>query len=226
VSKIRYLRIVFDQNLMAYEIPYFRAAVIEASDRKSTLFHNHDGNNGFIYRYPVLQYKIINKKPSIVCLREATDDIHFLLKNKEFHFDIKGRMMKFEIEDMHMTFVNMQTWDKMFYYNLHNYIPLNQDSYKEYQGYDSELERIKYLEQKLHGHTLSMMKELQVDEPVELKTSIQKINSTKYIEYKGQFHLTFSMNIKSNLLIPNYIGLGKGVTTGFGIIKQLSDNEQ
>ena len=44
----------------------------------------------------------------------------------------------------------------------------------------------------------------------------------KHIEYKNIFHLTFSMNFTCNLSIPNYVGLGKGVSVRFGIVKQLN----
>ncbi|MBK7522793.1 MAG: hypothetical protein IPI53_01070 [Saprospiraceae bacterium] len=43
------------------------------------------------------------------------------------------------------------------------------------------------------------------------------------MEYKGVFHLTFSLNFTCNLSIPNYVGLGKGVSVGFGIVKQLGE---
>jgi hypothetical protein len=211
---------------MAYEIPQFRAAIIEASNRKSSLFHNHSKENGFIYRYPLIQYKVIHKRPAIVCLNAATDDIHYLLDKKEFNFRIKNRMMSFSIQDIHMTYINMQTWDKAFNYNILHYIPFNQERYKEYREIESEVERATYLEKQLYSHMVGILKQLGIAEPIELKCIINNILSSKYIEFKGQFHLTFNLNITTNLLLPNYIGVGKGVTVGFGIIKSIKKNPQ
>lgn len=85
-NRNRFLQIVFDQPVQSYEIPYFRAAVIEKTKRESTLFHNHVDNDSFIYRYPLIQYKVKDRKPCLVCLNEATDDIHYLLREKNFDF--------------------------------------------------------------------------------------------------------------------------------------------
>jgi hypothetical protein len=208
---------------MSYELQYFRAAVIESSERKSDLFHNHQAESGVIYRYPLIQYKIINKRPAIICLEAATDDIHYLLQNKSFEFRIKDKKMTFQIEDMHMTYVQMQTWEKDFGYNLLHYIPFNQENYKVYKSLKSEIKRIQFLEERLNSHLIGIMKQLGVAAPVKFRSEINDILSTKYIEYKGQFHLTFNLNISCNLLIANYLGVGKGVTLGFGIIKSKND---
>jgi len=61
------------------------------------------------------------------------------------------------------------------------------------------------------------------DEVIPLKVKLQEIKGEKHIEYKNVFHLTFSMNFTCNLSIPNYVGLGKGVSVGFGIVKQLGE---
>ena len=59
--KTSYLQLVFDTPLQSYEIPKFRAAVIEKTKRQSDLFHNHTEDAGVIYRYPLIQYKIKDK---------------------------------------------------------------------------------------------------------------------------------------------------------------------
>jgi hypothetical protein len=219
MTKVRYLKVQFDKNLMAYEIPYFRAAVIEASERKSSLFHNHDGKDKVIYRYPLIQYKILQKRPAIICLESATDDIHHLLQNQKFEFRIKSKKVNFSIEDIHMTFVNMQTWDKAFRYNLLHYIPFNQEFYERYKKMDGVVEEMRFLQEKLYSHIVGIMKQLNINEPIPLNVVINKILSTKYIEYKGQFHLTFNLEFTSNILMADNMGIGKGVSVGFGILK-------
>lgn len=58
MSKIRYLKILFDKNIQAYEVSQFRGAVIAKTKGMSNLFHNHLDDKEFIYRYPLIQYKI------------------------------------------------------------------------------------------------------------------------------------------------------------------------
>lgn len=65
------------------------------------------------------------------------------------------------------------------------------------------------------------MEAMDAPEPIPLKIQIDDLKGEKFIEYKDIFHLTFSLNFTTNLSIPNYIGLGKGVSIGFGIVKRL-----
>ncbi len=68
------------------------------------------------------------------------------------------------------------------------------------------------------------MEAMGADEAIPLKVKLQEIQGEKHIEYKNIFHLTFSMNFSCNLTIPKYVGLGKGVSVGFGIVKDLGDS--
>lgn len=72
MSKIKYLHIVFSEKIQAYDIPKFRAAVIEKSKRESNLFHNHLKDDKFVYRYPLIQYKVTDRKASLLCLNDGT----------------------------------------------------------------------------------------------------------------------------------------------------------
>ncbi len=223
MNKTRFLQIVFDKHFNSYDIPKLRGAIIEKTKRESDLFHNHLGDEKYIYRYPLIQYKIKDKKPCLICLKEATEDIHYLLREKDFKFNINGKKYELEIEDVRLRYVNIQTWDKQFRYNIHNYIALNQENFNKYKQIDSLRERIEFLEDKLYNHIKTFAKEMNAYLPVDLEVSILEIKNEKYIEYKGVFHLTFSLNFKTNLYMPNYIGIGKGVSVGFGNIKKLGD---
>ncbi len=223
MNKTRFLQIVFDKQLQAYDIPKLRAAIIEKTKRESNLFHNHLGDKTFIYRYPLIQYKIKDKKPCLICLKEATDDIHYLLREKDLSLTIGKNKYDFEIEDVRLRYVHIQTWNKDFRYNIHNYIALNQENYKVYKQLDSLLDKIKFIEDKLKSHIGIFVDEMEAFLPVELSVRILEIKNEKYIEYKGVFHLTFSIDFKTNLFIPDYIGLGKGSSVGFGIVKQIKN---
>jgi hypothetical protein len=223
LQKVRFLQISFDQPIQAYEVAYFRAAIIEKTKRESDLFHNHLEDEKFIYRYPLIQYKIKDKKPTLVCLKEATDDIHYLLKQKDFKFRIGKETINFEIEDVRLKYEYMQTWDSDFTYNIHNWLALNQVHYKQYKKLDGLVEKYRFLEEILEKHLRLFMNEMNANETIPLTVKILDMKGEKFIEYKGVFHLCFSINMKTNLTIPDYIGLGKGVSIGFGIVKKIMD---
>jgi hypothetical protein len=225
MSKIRYLRILFDQPMQSYEIPKLRAAIIEKTKRESSLFHNHLNDEQYIYRYPLIQYKIKDKKPCIICLGDATEDIHYLLKQKDFKFNLGGKKYDFEIEDVWLKFHQLQTWQTTFKYSVLHYIALNQDNYKEYKELIGIVEKVTYLEGMLHKHISLLMKELNAHEAVPLAVKLLNIKGEKFIEYKDVFHLTFNIEIQTNLDIPEFAGIGKGVSVGFGIIKKINHQE-
>lgn len=225
MNKTRYLQLIFDLPFQAYDIPKLRAAIIEKTKRESDLFHNHSGDEKFLYRYPLIQYKIKNKKPCLICLKEATDDIHYLLREKDFKFNISGKLYDFEIEDVRLKYVNIQTWDTDFKYSLLHYIALNQENFTEYKKLESLIERISFLERLLHIHLQLFANELNAHLPIPLTAHILNIQEEKYIEFKEVFHLTFTLQFKTNLYIPDFVGIGKGVSVGFGIVRHMDQRE-
>jgi hypothetical protein len=224
-NKTRYLQIVFDQNFPSYEIPKLRAAIIEKTKRESDLFHNHLEDEKYIYRYPLIQYKIKDRKPCIICLREATEDIHYLLKAKDFKFRIGREVYDFDIEDVRLKYERIQTWDSDFRYNIHNYMALNQENFQIYKTKETIWEKYQFIEGLLQKHLNIFAEEMEANLPYPVTVKIQEIKEEKFIEYKSVFHLTFSLNFKCNLTIPDYVGIGKGVSVGFGIVKKLSDED-
>jgi CRISPR/Cas system endoribonuclease Cas6 (RAMP superfamily) len=45
------------------------------------------------------------------------------------------------------------------------------------------------------------------------------------LPFKGRKVLTFCVNFKTNVSLPDYVGLGKGSSVGFGVVK-LIENEK
>ena len=226
MPKVRYLKIRFSQNVFPNEIPRFRAAVIEKTKRESSLFHNHKSDTEYLYRYPLIQYKVTNKKASIICLNEGTDDIHYLLQNRNLDLRIGNKTLPFEIEDINMHYHQIQTWDKLFHYSLLNWLPLNQKNHKIYHELKSEIEKIALLNRILTGNLLSMAKGIQWFLEDRLVVEITKIKQIKMLERKGKKLHAFSLNFKSNLSLPDYLGIGKGCSVGFGVVKQFRMENQ
>jgi hypothetical protein len=225
MSKVKYLSIQFDQQFQSYDIPKLRAAIIEKTKRESSLFHNHVDDHHYIYRYPLIQYKIKDRKPCLLCLAEATDDIHYLLRQKDFSFNINGKPYKFEIEDLNLKYHKLQTWDTTFTYSILHYMALNQDNYLAYQQMQGMVERITFVESLLKKHLAFFVEELNGHLPFPIDVKILSIKNEKFIEYKKVFHLTFDLQFETNIGIPPYIGIGKGVSIGFGIVRKMDESQ-
>lgn len=220
MPKIRYLKIRFSTQLMPWELPLFRAAVIEATERQSSLFHNHGPGDTFLYRYPRIQYKLTDRKATIICLDNGTDDIHYLLQNRHLNLRIGSRTETFEIEDIHIQYPYLQTRRVNFHYSLKNWQGLNQENYQKYQAMEGEVERLQFLEKMLLGNLLAVARGFEVNTELPIQVQITKRKTEKWLGYKGRKVLCFSLNFKTNLSLPDYLGLGKGVSVGFGSVKR------
>ena len=81
-NDIHILVIRFKNEISLLEIPFFRGAILHAlHGEANVLFHNHVDESSFRYSYPLIQYKRIQGKAAIVCLKEGTEAIgHFFQK--------------------------------------------------------------------------------------------------------------------------------------------------
>lgn len=217
MKRIRLLKISFNALIKSYEIPAFRGAVAEKAGNKSVLFHNHD-KNGYNYRYPLIQYKSLRQHPVLLCIDEGVDEIHHFFQSKEWDISISGRRLDMSIENMNLNTFTMQVWDKQWYYSIHNWIALNQKNVGVYNDKPTEKDKKEYLERILTGNILSLAKGINWTVDKQITTQIQKVRNVSTASLKGNKLLGFHLDFSSNVFLPNHIGLGKGVSHGYGII--------
>lgn len=224
MPKIRYLKLRFDQPIFPYDIPRFRAAVIEKTNRESGLFHNHDGDEGFSYRYPLIQYKVTQRKAGIICLNEGADDIHLLLQNRDMSLRVGQSVNDYHIEDIDLHYHNVQVWDHEFEYSLLNWMALNQEHYRRYRSLDGdETAQLDLLHGILRGNILAFAKGINWFVEERISVHITSIKEMKLLPFKGKDMPAFTLHFKTNVSLPDYIGLGKGVSVGFGVVRNCND---
>lgn len=214
------MTVVFDANIQAFEIPAFRAAVIEKAGRENTLFHNHLSGGIFLYRYPLIQYKIIDRKPSILCIDFGVDEIYKVFEKKDWSLMIGDRNVEMSIQNLNLNQFTMQVWNNKFHYRIRNWIALNQKNIRIYEETQNLGDRILFLERILTGNILSMAKgiEWSIDKPIEVK--IKQIINTRSVSLKGKRMIGFNLEFSTNVFLPNHIGLGKSVSLGYGSVSQ------
>jgi len=189
------------------------------------LFHNHHGDGHFRYGYPLIQYKILNGKPTVISLNEGVDLIaeNFLelerlnLGDKEF---IKPEI-QFQIKEDHIEVEN-EEFDMLPYkYNLVTpWMGLNQRNYKKYDQdirHNNKKEEIKFLRDILIGNILSFAKGIDwwIEDEIKLFPDLERIS----IQFKNKEMVGFKGEFYSNILLPDNIGLGQSTSRGFGTIQ-------
>lgn len=226
MKKIRILSIVFDTEILGHELPAFRGAIVEKAGRENIIFHNHLDDKKYLYKYPLIQYKRIGKKPCILCIDYGVDEIHKFFEKDSWDIKISDRWLNMKIARLNMNQFNMQVWDHMFDYSIRNWIALNQDNYGKYLSMDSMQDKLGFLENTLKANILSFAKgiEWKIDKQIEVK--IKEFHSSHSVTLKEKKLMGFNLDFATNVFLPDFIGLGKSVSLGYGVVKRLKNDQK
>lgn len=187
--------------------------------------HNHT-SSGLVYKYPVVQYKVIDSIPMIVAIG---DGVKIITDNKVYLEDelrIGTRTVVSESQSIHKDTTNFGISEETQEYEfISPWIALNNENQKKYKLSTHE-ERQMLLERVLTGNILSMCKSIGYN----VSDKIHVCLDASVLEYnpvlKGQSMVAFKGKFKVNMCLPSYIGLGKSVSRGFGCIKSLNSRIQ
>ena len=221
-DKVRVLKIVFGQEISQEEIPLFRGAVINSLESNDVLFHNHDGD-GLRYSYPLIQYKRIGGKAAIVCAGDGTEAIGEFFASGNFDIMLKNRQLHLEIESVKAYQSIVQICEDVFEYQVRKWLPFNQDNFVDFQKLEGVVERCCMLEKILTGNILSMAKGLGCHFEKQVEVKIKELGEPRGYIYKGVKMKGFDMAFKSDVSIPSYLGIGKGVSLGMGMLKRFNN---
>lgn len=219
LPRIRTLTILFNTEISRHEIPLFRGAVIASMQGDaSVLFHNHRQEEGYRYSYPLIQYKRIKGRAAIVCLNEGADTVGQFLSGGTREFMLGERLVTMNPALLRPERVIMQTWQDEFRYTLRRWVPLNSDNYRRYQATEDLSARITLLEGILRGNILSMAKGLGITVEHEITATITHLSEPRLLRYKGTKLMSFDLEFRSNFSLPDFAGLGKNASIGYGVV--------
>lgn len=221
MKKIKLLVVKFNNELSSKDISAFRGAVNSKLENPDILYHHHIGKKEYLYRYPLIQYKTINKKATIVAIDKGTEVIGQFLSLDDWDLNIGDKTDNMSISDIKANQFVIQAWDKYFNYKIRTWLPLNEKNYSDYKLLSKESEKIYFLENILRGNILSFGKGIGCLFEREIKLGITGLIREKTKVFKNTKMHAVDADFKTNVFLPNYIGLGKGVSIGFGNINTI-----
>lgn len=181
------------------------------------ILHNHN-IKGYIYRYPLIQYKVINKSPIICGLREGAETaVKIGLEVDQML--IQDQLIQMPSKQIRMEEVAMGITDDYINYKfLTPWIALNDTNIKKYIGINT-IQKEEMLRKILIGNTLAFSKGMSytVDKPLHAWIDLRPID----VHLKNIQMVGFIGEFKINYKFPEMIGLGKSVSRGFGTIRKL-----
>lgn len=186
----------------------------------SPLLHNHFDDGRLRYAYPLVQYKIIDRIPLLTGLEEGS----------QLLADLFLKISELQIFDhtypLHQKNAVIKTVEVGVAPSLHTYrfqtlwMALNQENFPEYlekgeEGRKALLNRI------LTANILSFFKGIGLYLNPEERIMLTAQTQEKSTKFKGQRMMVFQGQFTTNVFLPDFIGLGKSVSRGFGTIQKI-----
>ena len=197
------------------ETPTKLRGYIGSQFKENILLHNHYDHEIYLYTYPLVQYGIIEGQPYLFGLEEGVDVItQISSKIKELQlnktYTITEKLLHEKTYDINTT------PQKYKYKIIKPWLALNTKNYHKYKQITSQRDKKIFLNNILIGNILSMCKGLGIiiNHRIKLSSYLNPVT----IKYKSVLMTAFTGEFITNCNLPDHIGLGKGVSHGFGTI--------
>ena len=188
------------------------------------LFHNHNPDGKSIYRSKgsPFQFKVINNEVFILALNEGVDFAKSFQWPDEINMPLghTGIIVGLKLCSKTSKQANFKQIEFRCYRNISPYIALNQDKYKAYSTL-SECERRNAVEKGLVDHILTSAKWCEVTVSHQIQATLIQKKEGNPLKIKDELFFTpFDVMFECNTEIPDYIGIGKFVSRGYGTMVQ------
>jgi len=180
-----------------------------------------DGTYRDKFLYPRVQVKVLNEQIYLIGIHEGVDAVLSISKHlRKLDFG----NITFEIQDCEKEEYQNQcivSTKAIRYRFITPWVALNRMTGKKYR-FLSNKEKPSFLNQLLGQNLLFLANEFGTNIERDIATKVKvsnlfpkAIDENKWGSFKGEF--------KTNFVIPNYIGIGNGITRGFGTIYGMFD---
>ncbi|MEO0021482.1 MAG: CRISPR-associated endonuclease Cas6 [candidate division WOR-3 bacterium] len=188
--------------------------------RDNPVVHHHLPDGRLLYRYPVIQYKVINNDIIIIGIYEGVEVVKKIFEKVQA-LVIDSTWQEVVTKSLFSYSAEFGSAPQLLPYTfLSPWLALNEQNYQHYVCAGSPQARRELLERILVGNILSVAKGLGYTVTAPLTAELENIREVR-TTLKGTPMLGFLGNFRVNFEIPEFLGLGKSVSRGFGTIGRL-----
>ncbi len=168
------------------------------------------------FLYPRIQVKVLDEEIFIIGLNQGVDPIMKIKDEiKELNFgDITFKVEDCDLEESAQLF-NL-TSNLIKYKFISNWVALNNSTNNKYQNMN-DANRLEFLNKLLGENIVFLAREVGFDFEKNIFSRIN-ISSLEPISEDQKGWGAFQGEFHSNIILPNYIGIGNGITRGYGTI--------
>ena len=215
MKAFKIIKIAFNGINMDFQDTSKLRGFFAEKNEKNAAFHNHT-EIGFLYKYPEVQYKIIDNTPVIIAFGDALKPLYKCIMEMET-INISGKEININNINIDMYEDKIgETKYSIHYTFLNPWLALNQKNYSKYKILKCE-ERNELLSKILIGNIISLSKHFGIMISGQLETNLNLKEIP--VVFKNENMIGFTGNFSVNYNIPDYFGIGKGVSRGFGTVK-------
>jgi len=186
----------------------------------SVLLHNHYKTGESVFKYPLVQYKVLNNLPILIGLNKGAELLTSLFLNIK-ELNIEGKIYKINFKNINNKKEEIGVKKELFKYKFATlWMGLNQNNYNKYKilKKNKEFDLINELFKSiLTGNILSFFKSMNYTEKDTISV-LPEITNIKTTKFKGKNMYGFEGSFITNVRLPDYIGLGKSTSRGFGTL--------
>ncbi len=182
-----------------------------------------DGSYRQKFLYPRVQVKILNEQIYIVGINEGVDSIKAIAKKMDFldFGNITFQVLDNEIEEHKNRF---QPVSKLIRYRFVTpWVALNQTTGYRYRNLNNA-DRVNFLNRLLGQNIVFMAREMGMELKENIFTKVtlsslfpRQVDENNWGAFDGEF--------RTNFVLPNYLGIGNGITRGYGTLFGLFNPE-
>jgi hypothetical protein len=183
------------------------------------LLHHHVDVDKLLYTYPRIQYKIVNGAALVLGIEEGAEVLKEIY-DKYNELTLGESVYAIVERGIMITEVDFGIVPEIVSYEFVTpWLALSQQNYQRYVD-SMRQERRELLRRTLIGNILSASKGLEYVVLEEIKLELGRLRRLK-CEVKGTPFIGFLGEFMVNFAIPDYFGLGKSVSRGFGTVRRL-----
>ena len=169
------------------------------------------------FLYPRVQVKILNEQIYIVGVKEGVDPILSVVEKMK---DLDFGNITFEVLDSENELHDdhFQPISRLIRYRfITPWVALNQTTGGRYRFLPNAPERVHFLNRLLGQNLVFLAREMDIDLGENLFTKVAlKSLFPKPVDENGWG--AFTGEFRTNFLLPNYMGIGNGITRGYGAV--------
>jgi hypothetical protein len=207
-----------ERPVRSHEAPFLRE-VFGREFEERVLQHNRGPDGEQVFEYPRVQFKVHESTATLLGVMEGSE----LLKKLWEDFD-EGQLDSSQLGVVSSSFETREerldsTPEPLKYRILTPWLALNEKNFRAYTGSRNQKFRRDELSRILVGNCMGMAKSLGVHFSEHVTADCGKLVSIK-TTVGGKGMIGFVGRFQINLRIPEYLGLGKSVARGFGMIAE------